>query len=484
MKLKSTLTALATIFAAAFSAPAAEPLCWERTPNRPAPAQFDVFHGESLDFRCTFTSFGALPFSGSDAPRLYFQTNGMGAAWWSIPATVSIITNSQLSGTGHQAPGTNYQLSATFTPDLDPGADRLAVFFGAPSNAYAAAQVRFRNSPGPHPNDLEPPSVLDWQAELSAATNALAESLSSLVSLSSQTATNYTDQLRSDLETGMLRVAGASNALSADNASSAGTADYATSADSADNASHALQTEEIYDPERGGYHDGSYYASKSELDSAAAAGTNYTDAAYVAATSAVPGIVTALGGWEVFPGSFTTSNQELIENAGTNTFSVYVSGPYDEDNVPVDISGNPPAFWWLDSSPYAPICIKFPYNETEHVFDTDFGTFTARRCNALGLARPSDIPSTNGLISAATATNIAEAAAAEATNAVPFVVTNTVRAVAFALNDYIWDGDVCWRRQMLQGGYLECVAVTNIDVTRPENYKALEALERARRNQE
>ena len=37
---------------------------------------------------------------------------------------------------------------------------------------------------------------------------------------------------------------------------------------------------------------------------------------------------------------------------------------------------------------------------------------------------------------------------------------------------------------MLKGGYLEYVAVTNIDVTLPENYKALEALEKARRNQE
>ena len=139
---------------------ATEPLSWVRKPNQPAPAQFDTFHGESLDFRCTFTGFGALPFAGDDAPRLYYQTNGMGAAWWSIPATVS-----------------SNVLSATFTPDRDPGAERLSVFFGAPSNAYAAAQVRFRNSPGATPNNLDPPSVLDWQAELSAATNALASNV-------------------------------------------------------------------------------------------------------------------------------------------------------------------------------------------------------------------------------------------------------------------------------------------------------------------
>ena len=189
MKLKSTLKAIAkaiisaVMMAGPCPANAAEPLCWERTPNRPAPAQFDTFHGESLDFRCTFTGFGALPFPGgaisesvASAPRLYYQTNGMGSAWWSLPATVS-----------------SNMLAATFPPSADPGAERLTVFFGAPSNAYAAAQVRFRNSPGANPNDLDPPSVLDWQAELFSATNALAVSISSQMSQMSQSATNYTD---------------------------------------------------------------------------------------------------------------------------------------------------------------------------------------------------------------------------------------------------------------------------------------------------
>ena len=133
---------------------AAVPLSWMATPERPQPVQFDRYHGETLEFRCTFTGFGALPFAGDGDVRLWYQTNGMGAAWWSVPATVS-----------------SNMLAATFPPGADPGAERLSVFFGAPSNAYAAAQVRFRNSPGATPNDLAPPSVLDWQAELAAATN-------------------------------------------------------------------------------------------------------------------------------------------------------------------------------------------------------------------------------------------------------------------------------------------------------------------------
>ena len=146
------LPALCSIRAAC----AAVPLEWIATPQRPAPATFDRFHGESLVFRCTFSGFGALPFDGASDVRLWYQTNGMGAAWWSLPATVS-----------------SNALFATFPPGADPGAERLSVFFGAPSNAYAAAQVRFRNSPGATPNHLDPPSVLDWQAELDTATNSL-----------------------------------------------------------------------------------------------------------------------------------------------------------------------------------------------------------------------------------------------------------------------------------------------------------------------
>ena len=197
---------------------AGEPCHWERKPNKPAPFHFDTYHGETIDFRCTFIGFSSLPFGQSsnpessnppihqssnpessnppihqssnapNAPRLYYQTNGMASAWWDIPATVSttVVTNCQ-------PPITNYSLSATFPPSADPGAERLNVFFGAPSNAYAAAQVRFRNSPGATPNVLPPPVTIDWLTQLSSATNALAVSLSSQMSQMSQSATNYTD---------------------------------------------------------------------------------------------------------------------------------------------------------------------------------------------------------------------------------------------------------------------------------------------------
>lgn len=134
-------------------ASASVPLAWQVTPRNPAPVAFDRHHGETLELRCTFTGFGELPFSGSGAAdiRLWYQTNGMAAAWWSVPASVS-----------------SNVLSATFPPSADPGADRLALFFGAPSNAYASAVLRLRHSPGFTPNIIPPPDVTSWAEELSA----------------------------------------------------------------------------------------------------------------------------------------------------------------------------------------------------------------------------------------------------------------------------------------------------------------------------
>ena len=119
---------------------ASVPLAWTVTPRNPAPVAFDRHHGETLDFRCQFEGFGELPFAQAADIRLWYQTNGMAAAWWSVPASVS-----------------SNVLSATFPPQADPSADRLALFFGAPSNAYASAVLRLRHSPGFTPNVLPAP---------------------------------------------------------------------------------------------------------------------------------------------------------------------------------------------------------------------------------------------------------------------------------------------------------------------------------------
>ena len=149
---KAAAAAILAALAFAVCAQGGVPLEWAATPGRPAPAQFDRFHGEALELRCEFRGFDPLPFEAGGDVRLWWQTNGMGNAWWSIPATVS-----------------SNALSAVWGPAQDPGTERVALFFGAPSNAYAAASLRLRGSPGGAPNALEPPSIVDWMA----ATNAI-----------------------------------------------------------------------------------------------------------------------------------------------------------------------------------------------------------------------------------------------------------------------------------------------------------------------
>lgn len=67
------------------------------------------------------------------------------------------------------------------------------------------------------------------------------------------------------------------------------------------------------------------------------------------------------------------------------------------------------------------------------------------------------------------------------TNRMDAAVESSVRAAAYAVADYIFDAEtsVCYRR-MMRGGYLDYVAVTNVDVRLPENYAALVALEESR----
>ena len=92
--MKTRFKPLATALAATLqlAALAAVPLAWDARPGNPAPASFDRYHGETLEFRCTFRGFSPddQTVFGQDADiRLWFQTNGMGSAWWSVPATIS-----------------------------------------------------------------------------------------------------------------------------------------------------------------------------------------------------------------------------------------------------------------------------------------------------------------------------------------------------------------------------------------------------------
>ena len=142
--MKHCLNHLAIIFTAALSVACkgGVPLEWTRRPDSTTPANFTAHQGETLELYCTFRGFGELPFGDGGDVRLYFQTNGMGEAWWSAPATVS-----------------SNEVRAVWGPEMDVGASRWVFFFGTPGVVYSSAIVRLVPSPGFAPGTLPPPAV-------------------------------------------------------------------------------------------------------------------------------------------------------------------------------------------------------------------------------------------------------------------------------------------------------------------------------------
>ena len=124
---------------------AAVPLRWTVETSRAKPETFDEFAGATYDLEATLQSYGR-PLEVVGEPHLYWQTNGMGSAWWSAPATVS-----------------GNVLRATWTPACDVGAKAYNCFIGITGTVYNAAfQLRLRPSPGAVPNLIDqPPRVLD-----------------------------------------------------------------------------------------------------------------------------------------------------------------------------------------------------------------------------------------------------------------------------------------------------------------------------------
>ena len=140
----------ATIILTAGPLLAAVPLRWTVETSRAQPAVFEAYHGESLDLAATLQSYGKPVEIDPQAEwHIYWQTNGMADAWWSAPVPPPV-------------PGRGV-VTATFTPDMDPGAPAVNGFIGSPGNNYRAAfTIRFRHAPGATPNTLtKPVPILD-----------------------------------------------------------------------------------------------------------------------------------------------------------------------------------------------------------------------------------------------------------------------------------------------------------------------------------
>lgn len=133
-----------TILTAALTtvcAHAAVPLSWTVETSRVQPVTFEAYHGETLSLEATLQSYGK-PVAGTlQDVRIYWQTNGMGSAYWSAPASSS-----------------GNVLRATWTPAMDTGANAVYGFIGVAGEIYRASfQLRMRSSPGAVPNELELP---------------------------------------------------------------------------------------------------------------------------------------------------------------------------------------------------------------------------------------------------------------------------------------------------------------------------------------
>ena len=136
-------------------------LRWTAELSDPKPYNAVLFAGESADLVATLKLYGrAVAIEDSATASLYYQTNGMGSAWWQSAATVT----------------TAGVVTASWTPSMDAGADlyrwHLGVANAASSTIYRAfGAFRMQPSPGAAPNILDLPTR--WiDVDLVAISNA------------------------------------------------------------------------------------------------------------------------------------------------------------------------------------------------------------------------------------------------------------------------------------------------------------------------
>ena len=164
-----------------FSSSAAVPLRWTVETSRVQPAVFDAYQGETLTFEAALQSYGKPITNDLQGARIYWQTNGMGSAYWSAHASAD-----------------GNILRATWTPSMDSGAKIYNCFLGRAGENYRAAfQLRMRASPGAVPNELElPRKHIDFaQVEVENAPWASAASVNAVSATAVNAHINATNAL-------------------------------------------------------------------------------------------------------------------------------------------------------------------------------------------------------------------------------------------------------------------------------------------------
>ena len=66
---------------------AAVPVAWTNSPGMSPRVLQPIPHGSTVDFEVTLRGYSTPPVADGADVRMWFQTNGMGSAWWSAPMT-------------------------------------------------------------------------------------------------------------------------------------------------------------------------------------------------------------------------------------------------------------------------------------------------------------------------------------------------------------------------------------------------------------
>lgn len=267
---KALITALAITLQIS-CAIAGVPLRFDADVRSTSTFQASAYRGETLDIRARLLD-GAHPLpvpAGAEAAMLW-QTNGMGSAWWTAPASVT----------------TSGVVSAVWSPTNDVGAAAYRLFLGVAdggANYRANMLLRMIDAPGASPNELAPPiQSIDFSLVEVANAPWLTVEADPAWSAWADANTNRLGYVSHVEEAETARFADyAEQAGSADEAQTAGTATYADSSAFATNAAdaqHAWNAETASTLLVGlAARDGEFFTGRD--GAVAQAATNYTDSA-------------------------------------------------------------------------------------------------------------------------------------------------------------------------------------------------------------
>ena len=142
--MKKFMAILMIVGASALAYSAAIPFRWEVETSRPTKQTLQVFRGETVNLMPRIKNNGAAMDLSSQSVSLYYQTNGMGNAWFVVQGT----------------PGLSGEVSVPFSPENDVGASEYSFYVecksadAGPRMYRAYGTLQMLNSPGFNPSTV------------------------------------------------------------------------------------------------------------------------------------------------------------------------------------------------------------------------------------------------------------------------------------------------------------------------------------------